>query len=88
MFLTSGKTRSSVIIGLDLYEFSWINYTGRKIRSSSFILAYSNWENRDICYSETFESLSRGFQNALFELQAIPEDHRIDNLSAATCKID
>ena len=53
-----------------------------------FILAYSNWENGDICYSETFESLSKGFQDSLFELQAIPEDHRTDNLSAATRKID
>jgi len=53
-----------------------------------FILCYSNWEDGDICYSETYESLSKGFQNALFELQAIPEDHRTDNLSAATRKID
>ena len=53
-----------------------------------FILAYSNWECGDICFSETFESLSKGFQDALFELQAIPEDHRTDNLSAATRKID
>jgi len=53
-----------------------------------FILCYSNWEAGDICYSETFESLSKGFQDALFELQAIPEDHRTDNLSAATRKID
>ena len=51
-------------------------------------LCYSNWECGDICYSETFESLSKGFQDGIFELQAIPEDHRTDNLSAATRKID
>ncbi len=53
-----------------------------------FILAYSNWENGDICFSENYESLSKGFQDALCELGAIPEEHRTDNLSAATRKID
>jgi hypothetical protein len=54
----------------------------------SFTLAYSNWEAGDICFSENYESLSKGFQDALFEIQAIPEEHRTDNLSAATRKID
>lgn len=53
-----------------------------------FVLPYSNWETGDICYSESYESLSQGFQNALFELTAIPEEHRTDNLSAATRQID
>jgi hypothetical protein len=33
-----------------------------------FVLTYSNWETGTICYSETFESLSEGLQNALWEL--------------------
>jgi hypothetical protein len=33
-----------------------------------FVLTYSNWESASICYSESFESLSDGLQNALWEL--------------------
>ena len=53
-----------------------------------FMLPYSNWETGDICFSESYESLSKGFQDGLFELGAIPAEHRTDNLSAATRKID
>lgn len=67
-----------------------ITITGEKFNHLlyHFILPYSNWETGEICYSESYESLSMGFQNALFELGAIPEEHRTDNLSAATRKID
>ena len=30
-----------------------------------FVLTYSNWEWATVCYSESFESLSEGLQNAL-----------------------
>jgi hypothetical protein len=41
----------------------------------------------EVCYSESFESLSHGLQNALWELGGVPaEHHRTDNLSAATFK--
>jgi hypothetical protein len=33
-----------------------------------FVLTYSNWETGGICFSESFESLSAGLQNALWEL--------------------
>ena len=33
-----------------------------------FVLAYSNWEATTLCFSESFESLSLGLQNALWEL--------------------
>ena len=33
-----------------------------------FVLAYSNWETGTICFSESFESLSLGLQNTLWEL--------------------
>jgi hypothetical protein len=46
-------------------------------------LTYSNWETGTICYSETFESLSEGVQNALWELGGVPLEHRTDRLSAA-----
>ncbi len=48
-----------------------------------FVLAYSNWEATTLCFSESFESLSLGLQNALWELGALPEEHRTDRLSAA-----
>ena len=48
-----------------------------------FVLTYSNWETGTICYSETFESLSEGLQNALWELGGVPPEHRTDRLSAA-----
>jgi hypothetical protein len=49
-----------------------------------FVLPFSNWENVTIAYSESFESLSEGLQEALWTLGAVPAVHRTDNLSAAT----
>lgn len=49
-----------------------------------FVLAYSNWEWVTIAYSETFEALVEGLQVSLWELGAVPREHRTDNLSAAT----
>jgi hypothetical protein len=48
-----------------------------------FVLPYSNWETGTLCFSESFESLSEGFQNALHELGGAPQRHRTDRLSAA-----
>ena len=48
-----------------------------------FVLTYSNWENGSICFSESFESLSDGLQNALWELGGVPKAHQSDRLSAA-----
>jgi hypothetical protein len=53
-----------------------------------FVLTYSNWETGTICFSESFESLSEGLQNALWELGGVPELHRTDRLSAAVRKPD
>ena len=51
-----------------------------------FVLTYSNWEAWTICYSESFESLSEGLQNALWELGGVPARHRTDRLSSAVSK--
>ncbi len=51
-----------------------------------FVLTYSNWETGTLCFSESFESLSEGLQNALWELGGVPERHRTDRLSAAVNK--
>jgi hypothetical protein len=51
-----------------------------------FVLTYSNWEAGSICFSESFESLSQGLQNALWELGGVPEMHRTDCLTTAVQK--
>ncbi len=51
-------------------------------------MTYSNWESVIICFSESFESLSQGLQNALWELGGVPEKHRTDCLTTAVNKAD
>ncbi len=48
-----------------------------------FVLTYSNWESITICFSESFESLSEGLQNAVWELGGVPQRHRTDRMSLA-----
>src|ERR1700677_4727997 len=48
-----------------------------------FVLTYSNWEAGTVCFSESFESLSEGLQNALWELGGVPRLHRTDRMTAA-----
>jgi hypothetical protein len=48
-----------------------------------FVLTYSNWETGTVCFSESFESLSQGLQDALWELGGVPQMHRTDRLTAA-----
>jgi hypothetical protein len=48
-----------------------------------FVLTYSNWETGTVCFSESFESLSEGLQNALWQLGKVPQRHRTDRLSTA-----
>ena len=53
-----------------------------------FVLTYSNWETSTICFSERFESLSEGLQNALWELGGVPRAHQTDCLTSAVQKLD
>jgi len=53
-----------------------------------FVLTYSNWEAITLCFSESFESLTAGLQNALWQLGAVPAEHRTDSLSAAVHQLD
>jgi transposase len=52
-----------------------------------FVLPYSDWETGTICFSESFESLSEGLQNALFELGGVPTMHQTDSLTSAVCPV-
>lgn len=51
-----------------------------------FTLTKSNWETGSVCFSECFESLSYGLQDALWELGGVPEYHQTDCLSTAVNK--
>jgi hypothetical protein len=47
-------------------------------------LPYSRWETVSICFSESFDSLSNGYETAVWELGGAISEHRTDNLTAAT----
>jgi hypothetical protein len=71
-------------------DFTHMNELGITIARQSFphmlyhfVLTYSNWEHVTLCYSESFESLSEGLQNALWELGAVPVAHQTDRMSTA-----
>lgn len=48
-----------------------------------FVLPYSGWEWVSVCYSESFESLSEGLQEALWALGGVPLEHQTDRMSTA-----
>jgi len=52
------------------------------------ILTYSNWDWAEIAYSESFQSLKKGFQSAVYRLGAVPEILQTDNTSTATHQIE
>ena len=66
-------------ITLDGYLFSHLLF--------HFMLPYSRWETVSICFSESFESLAYGYDQAVWELGGVAPEHRTDNLSAATQKM-
>ena len=53
-----------------------------------FVLCYSNWETGTVCFSESYESLNAGVQNALWKLDGVPKYHRTDNLTGAVLHAD
>ena len=49
-----------------------------------FVLAFSRWEHVEVVVGgESFEALSKGLQNALWQAGGVPQEHRTDSLSAA-----
>jgi len=52
-----------------------------------FVLSFSKWRWVGLAFSETFEALVRGLQDALWDLGGVPPVWRSDNLSAATHQI-
>jgi transposase len=71
-------------------DFTWMNSLGITINGIPFdhmlyhfVLCYSNWEAGTVCFSESYESLSAGLQNALWKLGGVAKYHRTDNLTSA-----
>ena len=49
-----------------------------------FVFAFSRWEHVEVIEGgESYEALSRGLQNALWQAGGAPREHRSDSLSAA-----
>ena len=67
---------------LSASDFTHMSELGITIQGQSFphllyhlVLTYSNWESATVCFSESFESLCEGFQNAVWELGKVPQRH-------------
>jgi transposase len=48
-----------------------------------FMLPYSRWEAVSIAFTESFQSLTEGFEKAVNDLGGVAPEHRTDNLAAA-----
>ena len=79
-----------------LMELDWtcMNALQITIEGASFkhllshaVLTYSNWEWAEVAYSESFLSLKKCFQSAVFRLGAVPEILQTDNSSTATHQV-
>ncbi len=75
-------------------DCTWMNALGITIQGAPFphmlfhfMLPYSKWEHVTICKSESFASITAGYEAAVFALGYVAPEHRTDNLSAATCKL-
>lgn len=76
-------------------DFTWMNGLGITIGGAAFdhllyhyVLTWSNWEHATVCFSESYESLSTGLQNAWWRCGGVPGRHRTDRLSAAVNNLD
>lgn len=52
-----------------------------------FMLPYSGFETIMICESESFATLTKGFEQGALEIGGVASEHRTDNLTAATQKM-
>jgi hypothetical protein len=75
---------------LSASDFTWMNELGVLIAGAPFdhlvyhfVLPYSNWETGSVCFSECFESLNVGLQNALWTLGGATATHLTDRLTTA-----
>jgi hypothetical protein len=73
------------------FDFTHATELGVRIRGEILehllfecVLSFSGWTYARVAFTETYEALSLGLQEALWELGACPTVARSDNLSAAT----
>ena len=53
-----------------------------------FVLSFSKWRWVGLAFSETYEALVRGIQDAVWAIGGVPRVWRSDNLSAATHQLE
>ena len=89
MFEQAPRARSEGAFRLHRRDRSRITIAGRVFAHLlfQFVLSFSKWRWVGLAFSETFEALVRGLQDALWELGGVPSVWRSDNLSAATHQI-
>lgn len=49
-----------------------------------FVMSYSGFESIMVCQTESFETLTKGYEKAVLEAGGVCLEHRTDNLTAAT----
>lgn len=49
-----------------------------------FVMSYSGFETFMICHTESFDTLTKGYEQAVLEAGGVCREHRTDNLTAAT----
>ncbi len=52
-----------------------------------FMLPYSQFETIMVCDTESFATLTKGFEQGVLEIGGVASEHRTDNLTAATQKM-
>lgn len=52
-----------------------------------FVLTYSNLEAARLCFSESFEALAEGIEQALWQIGGVSRQHRTDHLTAAVTQL-
>lgn len=52
-----------------------------------FMLPYSRWEDAYVCFTESFDSLTTGYEKAVWKLGKQAPEHRTDNQSAVSKRV-
>ena len=72
------------------FDFVDLNVLGVTLNGQQFdhklfhaTLTYSNWQHIHLCYSESFQALATGLQDALHLIGGVPRRVRSDSLTAA-----
>jgi len=79
--------RPGELMAFDFVDLNCLSVTikGKPFEHKLFhaVLTYSNWEHLHLCYSESYEAVATGLQDALHRAGGVPQRVRSDSLSAA-----